>query len=400
MTHSGRANGLADRMRILLASVLLLLGVSLTGCGDSGHLPARVIATIQVGLPPRAVDVNPTTNRIYVLQGDRPGMTLPGTVSVIDGATNTVTATVPVGVSACQLAVDPVTDRIYVTNEGEQFVTVIDGATNNTTTINVGYNACELAINTKTNKIYVPTENNTVTVIDGATSETTKIAFDAPTSNIVVNSATNTAYVVLDAHGPARIAAIDGATNNTAEIASLNSPVLSTAVNSGTNQVYAVYDFPDLHYSGLAIVDGTTFAISRVGDDPIFRDPPTGGIAVNESTNRIYVTRNSGAVSVIDGPTLSTLNVMTSPVPDFVTVDSGINQIYSLNTNSDSSAHGTTCTVIDGATNLTTTLQVGVAPIAAAVNPVTHRVYVANSCGNDPNCLLAPGTVSVIEAAH
>lgn len=381
-------------MRILLASVLLLFGVSLAGCGDSGHLPARVIATIQVGLAPRAVDVNPTTNRIYVLQGDRPGMTLPGTVSVIDGATNTVTATVPVGVSACQLAVDPVTNKIYVTNEGEQFVTVIDGATNNATTINVGNNACELAINTKTNKIYVRTENNTVTVIDGATSETTKIAFDAPTFNVVVNSATNTAYVALDATGNARIAAIDGATNNTTEVASIYAPVISTAVNSVTNQVYVTFDFPQLHYSGFDIIDGTTLAVTRVGDDPI--DPPTGGIAVNPTTNKIYVARYSGNISVIDGSTRSAVNVMTSQFSRFVTVDSGINQIYALNT----SPIGTTCTVIDGATNLTTTLQVGVAPIAAAVNPVTHRVYVANTCGNDPNCLLAPGTVSVIEAAH
>ena len=60
-------------------------------------------------------------------------MTSPGIVSVIDSATNTVTATVPVGGSACQLAVDPTTNKIYVTNKGEQFVTVIDGVTNNTT---------------------------------------------------------------------------------------------------------------------------------------------------------------------------------------------------------------------------------------------------------------------------
>src|SRR5215467_12832565 len=141
--------GIAPKRKMKILSASVVLCIALIGCGDSTHVPVstHLIATVQVGLAPRAVDVNPTTNRIYILQGDRQGMTLPGTVSVIDGATNTVTATVPVGVSACQLAVDPTTNKIYVTNKGEQFVTVIDGVTNNTSTVNVGPGSCSLAVN-------------------------------------------------------------------------------------------------------------------------------------------------------------------------------------------------------------------------------------------------------------
>ena len=36
-------------------------------------------------------------------------------------------------------------------------------------------------------------------------------------------------------------------------------------------------------------------------------------------------------------------------------------------------------TVIDGATNSTTTVQVGIKPQAVAVNPVTNKIYVANA---------------------
>ncbi len=37
-----------------------------------------------------------------------------------------------------------------------------------------------------------------------------------------------------------------------------------------------------------------------------------------------------------------------------------------------------TVTVIDGATNGTTTVNVGAGPRAVAVNPVTNKIYVAN----------------------
>ena len=57
--------------------------------------------------------------------------------------------------------------------------------------------------------------------------------------------------------------------------------------------------------------------------------------------------------------------------------------------------HGTV-TVIDGATNNTMTVTVGFYPGVLAVNPVTNQIYVANSCGNDPNCG-SDGTVTVID---
>ena len=55
-------------------------------------------------------------------------------------------------------------------------------------------------------------------------------------------------------------------------------------------------------------------------------------------------------------------------------------------------------TVIDGATNGTATVNVGVRPFGVAVNAVTNKIYVANVCGNDPNCA-SSGTVTVIDGA-
>ncbi|HEX8800198.1 MAG TPA: hypothetical protein VF772_16395, partial [Terriglobales bacterium] len=88
-------------MRMCLAiceTFLLLFLFGLTsGCGGgssmspSTPMPASVIATIPVGKSPTLVDLNPATNRIYVVNSDDQ----PPTVSVIDGVTNSVIASAP-----------------------------------------------------------------------------------------------------------------------------------------------------------------------------------------------------------------------------------------------------------------------------------------------------------------
>ena len=53
------------------------------------------------------------------------------------------------------MAVNPITNQIYVANYGSNTVTVIDGATNNTTTVAAGTIPYAVAVNPNTNKIYV-----------------------------------------------------------------------------------------------------------------------------------------------------------------------------------------------------------------------------------------------------
>src|SRR5260370_4233661 len=92
-----------------------------------------VTATIPVGIYPVAVAVNPVTNKIYVA-------TSRGTVTVIDGGTNTVcnTCTVAAGTTPYAVAVNPATNKIYVANHNNNNVTGIDGTTNATTTVAAG----------------------------------------------------------------------------------------------------------------------------------------------------------------------------------------------------------------------------------------------------------------------
>src|SRR5204863_3519406 len=74
------------------------------------------------------------------------------------------------------------------------------------------------------------------------------------------------------------------------------------------------------------------------------------------------------------GQTVTTLTAGTSPFA--VAVNPVTNKIYVANTGSGS------VTVIDGASNTASTVGVGSGPIAVAVNPVTNKIYVANQVGS------------------
>ena len=91
----------------------------------------NVTATVAAGTTPNAIAINPTSNKIYVVN------TGSGNVSVIDGNTNSV-STIGAGTNPTALAINSITNRIYVTNSSSNNVTVINGATNATTTVNVG----------------------------------------------------------------------------------------------------------------------------------------------------------------------------------------------------------------------------------------------------------------------
>jgi YVTN family beta-propeller protein len=122
-------------------------------------------------------------------------------------------------------------------------------------------------------------------------------------------------------------------------------------------------------------------------------------VAVNPTTNRIYVTNGgqyipSSSVSVIDGatnteidtdgnPANGTTRIIVGSSPHGVALNLTTNRIYTANEGPD------TVSVIDEASNvIVAAVSVGANPRSIAVNPITSRIYVGNSTDN---------TVSVIE---
>jgi YVTN family beta-propeller protein len=118
--------------------------------------------------------------------------------------------------------------------------------------------------------------------------------------------------------------------------------------------------------------------------------------AVNPVTNKVYVSNGyDNTVTVIDGAGVlqfgeiginnktTTVNVGTTP--GAIAVNPVTNKIYVANTGS------ATVTVIDGLTNQTTTVRTGLSPNSLAVNVVTNQTYVTNN---------RYGTVTVIDAVN
>jgi DNA-binding beta-propeller fold protein YncE len=180
--------------------------------------------------------------------------------------------------------------------------------------------------------------------------------------------------------------------------ASLLAPL---AVNELTNKIYTAAS------GGTVVIDGATSATTLIVDPnaKIGGGRPSG-LAVNPATNRIYVANTGGNVTVIDAST-NTTSTVTDPnangmVPTAVAVNPVTNKIYVVNATPNPGPGGTgpgNVTVIDGATNSTTTVTDPNAfdPVGVAVNTITNKIYVAN-LGNFPS---GPnhGNVTVIDGA-
>ncbi|MEW6089007.1 MAG: fibronectin type III domain-containing protein [bacterium] len=130
--------------------------------------------------------------------------------------------------------------------------------------------------------------------------------------------------------------------------------------------------------SRVLAIDSQTYGSISIdaGDSP-------KGIAVNNNTNRVYITNyNSNTVTVIDSDTSSisfnqaigTISVGNNPYDIAVNVNTNI--IYVTNTSDN------TVSIIDGSSNLViAAINVGLYPRDIEVNSATNEVYVANYGG-------------------
>jgi len=164
---------------------------------------------------------------------------------------------------------------------------------------------------------------------------------------------------------------------------------VGVAVNETTNNIYVA----NSGNNNINVIDGTSNSVVATIADPNAVAPVA--VAVNASTNTIYVANSqSNNLTVIDGAIGSvTATIPVGTSPSGVAVDSQTKFIYVANAGNSETGDPGNITVIDGATNATTTLRdsEGVSPSAVAVNSVTNKIYVANSGSNN---------VTVIDGAH
>jgi YVTN family beta-propeller protein len=296
----------------------------------------RVIATIAVGSWPIYLAADQKTNRIYVSNQ------LDDTVSVIDGATNTVLATVKVGHYPNGIAVNPKTNTVYVANLNSGSLSIINGTKLTTSTLWLGSNPAKVAVNSSTDRVYVTLEdqNGYLDVIDGKRHK-----LDASTSlppyplSVAVDPDSNRIYVADFLCGCGQISVVDGITN----------ALVNTIALPGASMVVGV---------ALDLRDGFVYAT----------DENSGFYVINLASGELL-----GKVSDHSYPN----EVTAIPGTAFaVEPDTGSNRA-----------------VFTDAMNLVVKkrVRVGKFPTGVAVNATTKRVYVANRLSN---------TVSVIQLPH
>ena len=304
--------------------------VDVIDLGQNGNYGVgKLIKTVTVGSNPTGMSVNPITNQVYIANSGETFVTV-----IQDGATVGNGQTVSVGIAPSGVVVNPITNKVFVTNQNSNSVSVIDGASNTVTaTVAAGTHPFAVAANPLTDKIYVANTGDSVTVVDGA-ANATRVAFAGATPvSVGVNPVTGKAYIANQAGNSVTV--IDEANNTTSSVSSLGGPV-AVAVDPVLNKIYVANS---LSYSVTAI-DGATNATTsvRVGASPV-------AIAVNPVTNMVYVanqgtlakTYQDSSVSVINGAN----NLVTNTIPFggagasvplvAIAVDPYINQVYVVN---------------------------------------------------------------------
>lgn len=165
------------------------------------------------------------------------------------------------------------------------------------------------------------------------------------------------------------LASLDGFSGPVNLIPSVFSDSQGVAVNARMNRVYVA----DWQSNALIVIDGSTDRI--LTSIPVVQRP--NAVAVNPSTNETYVTSaNYRGVSAVDDVSNTLEYTIDAPPALAIAVNPVTNRIYTANTN--------TVTVIDASTStIVDTVTVGFLPTGIGVNSVTNRIYVGSQNTND-----------------
>ena len=295
-----------------------------------------VKSTISLGNFPYGIDINPLNNRIYITNRGS------NTVSVLDGSVDTKLHDITVGKSPVGIAVNPSANWIYVTNLDDGTVSVIDGITNEVVkTVSVGKTPYGIAVNPLSNQIYITDIiTNTVTVIDGETNEiSAKIPVGKKPTGMAIDipdkKGENSRLYVAN-YDSDSVSVIDAATNEvTNNITSVGDSPVGIAINSISNKLYV----SNIASNTVAVID--TNNINSVDTNNKTRAKNNTALLKEIKVNPTLKTSYSGEDSFVNIPADVGFPLLATQV----TIDSFENRVYITNTGSN------TITIIDGKSN-------------------------------------------------
>jgi DNA-binding beta-propeller fold protein YncE len=369
----------ASALRFIVSLLFVLASVEIASAQS-------VINNIPLGRPASGIAVNPTTNRIYVLSDD-PTPGAQDRLIAINGASDTVIDFVSLGIDGnpVSIAVDETANRIYVVTSSGVSMYAGEAATRPLGVIGVGSRPVALAVDPGSHRVYVAVDNptpgsmDTLAVIDPAAPVAlyaADLGVDAnPIGLTVRRGRPNDPRVFVANAGDDTVDIFDASANDAASafLTSIPAPTDPTdiQINRPLGLVYVISPATGtlMEFNSYnSIVTNYTIANSPTVQSPRL-------LAVNQDTNRVYIVNGTPNVSALLG-SITTVNVGTPANAIAVNSERESNSTFVIHTASNA------MTVIDGRTLSTVSFEVGRAPVALAVNPVTNRVYTADFAGN------------------
>jgi YVTN family beta-propeller protein len=258
-----------------------------------------IVATIYVDKNPQAIAYNPANGLFYVAN------TYSNTLSIINGTTNTLIGSIPVGdvpgKSPTGIAVNSVNNTVYVANMGSNTVSVINGTTNvvvSNITSGMGgsfFSPTGITYNSDNDNLYVTNRgSDTVSVINGTTNMLIdEIPIDAiAPSGIIYNAANN--YVYVTNMGSNTVSIINGTTNALVETIPVGLGPNGITYNQNNGDVYVANSINGT----ISVISGLTNTVSSTIPIGINNNP--NGVSYNPTNNTLFITNsNPNTVSAV-----------------------------------------------------------------------------------------------------
>lgn len=323
----------------------------------AGVLPAQKDAEPRGrAIHPHAVAINTATHQFYVVDQERD--------RVLAIAPDGKTSFIPVGRQPNAIAIDPSLNRIYVVNAGSGNMSVIDGGKNRViATAPTGSRPYAIGIDAGLHRVYATnTFSDKITMMDGSTNTAKQLPLG---SKDFIETDTRRHRAFFISYEDPMLMILNAAGDVHRENLGLSHP-WGLAVDEQRAIVYVTEIGKD---TLIAYHEDTGKAESA----PTASMPDA--VAIDSAANRIYVANYVGdSVTVLDSTTLKPVaTIAVGHHPQALAVDNRRHRIFVANT------HSNNVTVIDGASNrVLATLPGGTNPYAVAVDPESGQAWVAN----------------------
>jgi YVTN family beta-propeller protein len=340
----------------------------------------RTVANISVGRNPTDIDYDPDDQQIYVINYGSDN------VSAINTTLKLAVANLPTGADPSSLTVDTADDYVDVAASnggGQGSVTIIDGASDSVTSVvAVGDDADSLAYATPSGRLYVANgASDNVSVLQQPSDKIVRtLAIGHGSGNIEYDPLDGDLYSAN--YGSNNISVINASHDTIVGTITTGNFPYWTTVDTSTGAAYVVNGGTDEIQSNLTVLSGTSVA-SPVGSIPLNVYPTGLAYDPNEGGNLLVGDPGGDTVYRVQaGPQFTTVAPAGSG-PEHLAYDPDNHDLYVVDQRSEN------VTVLNRSLAPVASVPLGIGPTGIAYDAANHLVYVTDDYG---------GNVTVINA--